>query len=111
LGVPARAEALAAADIDQENERSFALLDVALDEGRAHAGGDVPIDGSHIVAGLIFAYFFKRQTGAFEDGVILAAEQVLDSPASTELKAANLPHHLGGEHCESSMDPTGHSLP
>ena len=56
----------------------------------AHAGGDVPVDGADVVAGLIFAHFLEGDAGALEDGVIFAAEQILDGAARRELQAADL---------------------
>ena len=72
--------------IDQQHHGQLALLDVAFDEGMAHAGGDVPVDGANVVAGLIFADFLEGHAAALEDAAIFAAEQVLDGPASPELQ-------------------------
>ena len=91
-----RAELLAAAAIDQQHHGQLAFLDVALDERMAHAGGDVPVDGADVVAGLVLADLLEGHAAALEDAVILAAEQVLDGPASTELKTADLLDNLRG---------------
>ena len=76
-----RAELVAAAAIDDQHHGQLALLDEALDERMAHAGGDVPVDGADVVAGLVLAHLLEGDAGALEDAVVLAAEQVLDGPA------------------------------
>ena len=45
------AEAHRARDVDHQHHRELALLDEALDVGRAEARGDVPVDVAHLVAG------------------------------------------------------------
>ena len=93
-----RAELVAAAAIDGQQHGQLALLDEALDERMAHAGGDVPVDGAHVVAGLVLAHLLEGDAGALEDAVILAAEQVLDGAAGLQLQAADLAQHLAGQH-------------
>ena len=66
----------------------------------AHAGGDVPVDGADVVAGLIFADLLEGDAAALEDAVIFAAEQILDGPAGPELQAANLAKDFAGKHEE-----------
>src|SRR5262249_21773797 len=69
------AEVVAAATVGDEQDGQLALLDEALDEGVAHAGGDVPVDGADVVAGLVFADLLESDAGALEDAVVFAAEQ------------------------------------
>src|SRR5262249_7409763 len=92
------AEGQAAGDIDGEDDGTFALLDVAFDEGLAHAGGDVPVDGADVVAGLVGADLLEGDAGALEDGVVLAAQQVLDGATGLELEATDLAEDLAGQH-------------
>jgi hypothetical protein len=93
-----RAELLAAADVDGQHHRQLAFLDEAFDERVPHAGGDVPVDGADVVAGLVFADFLEGDAGALEDAVVFAAEKVLDGPAGSQLQAADLAQEFAGEH-------------
>ena len=94
LLLSAAAELLAAAAIDGQEDRQLAFLDEALDERMAHARGDVPIDGANVVAGLVGADFLEGEAGAFEDGVVLAAEQILDGAPRRQLQAPDLADHF-----------------
>src|SRR5262249_57354495 len=98
---------VAAAAIDQQHHRQLALLDEALDERVAHAGGDVPVDGADVVAGLVLADLLEGDAGALEDAVVLAAEQVLDGPAGPQLQAADLADDFAGEHGVGPGPPPG----
>src|SRR5206468_3676631 len=93
-----RAELAAATAVEQQQDGQLALLDEALDERVAHAGGDVPVDGADVVAGLVLADLLKGDAGALEDAAVLAAEQVLDGAAGPELEAADLADDFAGEH-------------
>src|SRR5205085_10003878 len=84
------AEVRAAAAIDEQHDGQLALLDEALDEGVAHAGGDVPVDGADVVAGLVLAHLLEGDAGALEDAVVLAAEQVLDGTPGQALEVTDL---------------------
>src|SRR5207253_9303287 len=95
------AELVAAAAVDEEHDGQLALLDEALDEGVAHAGGDVPVDGADVVAGLIGADLLEGHARALENAVILTAEQVLDGMTRPELQVSDLAEHLAGEHDRS----------
>ena len=81
-----------------QQDGQLAFLDEALDEGMAHAGGDVPVDGADVVAGLILADLLEGDAAALEDGVIFAAEQVLDGPPGLQLQATNLTQHFTRKH-------------
>ena len=59
LGAVRRAEVERGAHVHQQQHRELALLDIALDERRADAGGDVPVDGAHIVARKVGPYFVE----------------------------------------------------
>ena len=64
----------------------------------AHARGDVPVDGADVVAGLVLADLLEGDAGALEDGVILAAEQVLDGALRLQLQTTNLTNDLARQH-------------
>ena len=73
-------------DIDEEVDVLLALLDVALDVGAAGAGGDFPVHGADVVAGLVEADVFELDATAAEYGAILTGEEVLDGTAAFDLK-------------------------
>src|SRR5262249_36741230 len=102
LRLSPRAEALAAADIDDEQQRQLALLDEALDERMAHAGGDVPVDAADIVARLVLAHLFECYAAPLEDAAIGPAEQILDGPAGPQLQSPHLAAKIAREHRLSS---------
>src|SRR5205085_3627732 len=91
----AGAAAEAGRGVHEEQDGQLALLDVPLEERLAHAGGDVPVDGPDVVAGLVGADVGEGQAGALEGAVVLAAEQVLDGPAGAEVQAADLADDVG----------------
>src|SRR5262249_40084192 len=93
-----RAELAAAAAVEQQQHGQLALLDEALDERVAHAGGDVPVDGADVVAGLVLADLLEGDAGALEDAAVLAAEQVFDGAAGPQLEAADLADDFAREH-------------
>ena len=49
------------------------------------AGGDVPIDGAHVVAGVVLAHLDKLHAPALEDGVVFTGETVVDELPSRDL--------------------------
>ncbi len=111
LRLQAGAEPLAVADVHGQNDGQFALLDEALDEGMAGAGGDVPVDGPHVVAGLVLADLVEGQAGPLEGAVVGAAEQALDDAAGPQLQAADLTQHLARQHDHPHGDPSSLTHP
>ena len=95
LQARAAAEEAAGAGVDHEQHGQLALLAVALDEGPAHARGDVPVDRTHLVAGRVLAHLVELHAGALEDRVVLAAKEVVDQMASGQLDRAHLAQDLG----------------
>ena len=91
LGTGGGAEALAAGDVDEEEDGELALLAKAFDVGLAHAGGDVPIDGADVVAGLVGAGLVELDAAALEDGVVVAAEAFVEQTPGED---ADPPHFL-----------------
>src|SRR5262249_16252010 len=88
--------------IDGQEQRQLALLDEALDEGVAHARGDVPVDSADVVAGLVLAHLLEGDAAALEDAAVLAAEQVLDGAARPQLQTADLANHFAWQHNSTS---------
>src|SRR5262249_28310488 len=54
--------------------------------------------------GLVGADLLEGHAGAAEDGVVVAAEQVLDGPACLQLQAADLTQDLARQH---GLSPSG----
>ena len=86
-----RTEIARGADIDEQQDGQFALLGEFFDERPSGAGGDVPVDGPHFVAGDVFAHFVEIHAAAFEDGVVFAGQRVVDQAAGADF---DLPHLL-----------------
>ena len=83
------AELLGGADVDEEHDGEFAFFGKFFDVGLSGAGGDVPVDGADVVAGDIFADFVEFHAAAFEGGVVVAGEEVVDGVAGADLNAPN----------------------
>ena len=98
LRLPMGAEALRRAQVDQQHHRHLALFAEELDEWPAGAGGHVPVDRPHIVADLVRPDLFELDAAAFERGVPLAGEQLVDDVPRVDLDAANLLDDFAGEH-------------
>jgi len=81
--------------LDDEEQRDLALLDEFLPVGFAEAGGDVPVDVSHIVAELVLHHLVELHAAAAEGGAVLTAGHVLDGVAYTPLEATQ-PREGGG---------------
>ena len=75
FGLRARAKQAGAAHIHDQHERQFAFLDEFFDERMVHPRGDVPVNGAHVVAGLVFAHLVEVHPLPFEDAVVLARER------------------------------------
>src|SRR3954469_14333095 len=52
------------------------------------AGGDVPVDASHVVARLVGAHLGQLGSGSEHRRGVVAREQTLDPPAHTEVEGA-----------------------
>ena len=101
LAQVARAEILRARDVDQQQQREVALLDELLHVRRAHAGGDVPVDRAHLVAGRVLAHLGELHAAALEDRVVRPADPRLEDHPRADLDAPDLPEDLSGEHSSS----------
>ena len=53
------------------------------------AGGDVPVDVAHVVAGAVFAHFGKRHAASPEGRVILSGEDFVGKPPGFDLDLAD----------------------
>ena len=67
FGLRDRTEQSRAAQVHQEHHGQLAFLDEFFDERMVHARGDVPIDGAHVVARLIFAHLVEIHSLPLED--------------------------------------------
>ena len=94
----ARAEQAGTAHVHDEHEREFALLDEFLDERMVHPRGDVPVNGAHVVAGLVFAHLVEVHALAFEDGMVLARERFGHDAVRANLDLPDFFENLAGNH-------------
>ncbi len=62
-----------AADIHAQHHRQFAFLDILADKRIVHARGDVPVDETNVVPGLVLAKIIKLDALALEAGMVLPA--------------------------------------
>ena len=102
-----RAESLGPREIDGEHHRELTLLDIALDEGAAHARGDVPVDRAHLVARLVFADLGELHPLPLEYRAVLAGEERVHEPAGSNLEQLDLPQDFrrngaGGPRCSNA---------
>ena len=104
--VPKRARARA---VHQQQHGELALLDVALDEETAHARGDVPVDGAHLVARLVFAHLGELHSLPLEHRVVLAGEAGVHQAARAQLDALDLAQDLGRDAGVCRPEPGGHA--
>ena len=98
LGALARAEVLRGGDVGHQHERELAFLDVAFDERRAGAGGDVPIDRAHVVARHIGADLVELDAGTAKYRHVLAGEYVGNGAPGADLNLFDPADDLGGKH-------------
>lgn len=80
-----------AGDIDEELNRQLTLLGIAFDLGNARTGGDIPIDGTHVIAELVFADFIEFDALAFERSMVIPRETLVDESSCQD---ADRPHFL-----------------
>ncbi len=97
LALGLRAKLAGGADVDGEQDGQFPLLAQFLDEGRAGAGGDVPVDEPDFVAGAVFADFVEVHAAALEDGVVFARERVRDEAARAQFDLADFLEDFSGD--------------
>ena len=98
------AERLRARDVHGQQQREVALLDELLDVERAHARGHVPVDGAHVVAGLVLAHLGELHAAPLEDRVVGAADPRLEDGAGADLDAPDLREGLA---VEDGLAPPG----
>jgi hypothetical protein len=91
----AAAEVEAGRHVDEEHHRQLALLGEQLDVGLAGAGGDVPVDRAHVVAGGVLADLGEGDALALEDGLVRAGEVLVDQARGLDLDATDLAQQLG----------------
>ena len=90
LGVRGRAEVAGGAHVDREHDGQFALLPVLLDERAPGTRRHVPVDGAHLVAGHVFAYFFEIHAPAPEHRVELSSQGIGGKPARANIDETDL---------------------
>ena len=98
VGLRARAgaEGLGAGDVDEEEDGEAALLGEALGLRGAGAGGDVPVDGADVVAGVVFADLLELEALAVERRAPVARQPLVHEAVGEDADGADLPHELHG---------------
>ena len=109
FGTLARAEVQRRAHVDQQQYGELALFHIALHIGRAHAGGDIPVDGAHVVARHVGTHLVELDAATFEHGHVCARQHVGDLAAGVQLQTPDLFDDLSGEH-ESETEAQGTSM-
>ena len=94
LGARHAAIALRAGNVHHEKDRQFALFAETLDERRACARGDVPVDGAHVVARDVGPHLVELDTLALERRVVVAAQAVIDKTVGEDADLPHLRHQL-----------------
>src|SRR5690606_21631983 len=82
-------------DVEQEQHRELALVDVCLDEGPAEARRHVPVDRARIIAVRVLAHLVELDAGAAEHRRITAREHVAHQPPTVHLDSMHLAQDLG----------------
>lgn len=98
LGDGAGSEFARSGSVDEEEDVLLALLGEELDVGGAETCGDVPIDGAHFIALLIFADFCEFNSTTFERSLPGSGGTVLDDAARADLNPTHFFHQFGSEH-------------
>jgi hypothetical protein len=66
------------AQVEQEPRRDLAILHELADVRRVHSGRDIPVDGTDVVAVLVFAEIGEVQALAPEQAPVVALEQAVE---------------------------------
>ena len=74
--------------VDEEERRAVALLAGDAHVRRAGAGGDLPVDGAHVVAGEVGAELLELEAAAAQAAGAAAGEGAADRLARQEVEAA-----------------------
>ena len=104
LGLGAGTERAGAAEVHEEHDGEFAFLDEFFDEGMVHPRGDIPVDGAHVVAGLVFAHLVEVHALAFEHAVVLARERLGHEAVGANLDLADFFEDFAGDHWEGNAE-------
>jgi hypothetical protein len=70
----------AVADIQQQHHRQRAFFFKNFAEGMPKTGTGIPVDKANIVARVVFSYFLKTHSPAFEGRMILARKNMRSQP-------------------------------
>ncbi len=89
--------------IHQKPDGQFALFDVAFNVRMTRTGGDIPVDGAHIVARRIGTDFVEVHAATFENAAVFSSEQMLDRIAGLQLELAKFFVHISGHWKPRSM--------
>src|SRR5688572_6257626 len=91
-----RSEALRPRKVDHQHHRQLPLLDEALHERPAHARCHVPVNGAHLVTGLILAHLGELHSLPLENRAVFSGEDRVDQSTRAQLDELHLPEDLRG---------------
>ncbi len=80
-------------EVQQEPGRDLTILGVLANVRRVHPRGHVPVDGSHVVAGLVLPQVHQVQPVAAEQAAVVALEDAVE--AANDLPVQALEDLLG----------------
>ncbi len=98
LGAPPGAECAGRAVVHGKENGELTLLQEPLDIGGAEAGGDVPVDGTDVVARLVLAHFGELDAAPAKGARVLPGHDVADEVPGRDLDPPDLGGDLLGVH-------------
>jgi hypothetical protein len=90
------AEPSGTAQVHHEHHGQLPLLAELLHERMVHPRGDVPVDGAHLVTGLVLANLVEVHPLPLEGRVVLAGERLGDQPSGADLDLPDPAEQFGG---------------
>src|SRR5690606_21083401 len=92
-----------AAQVHHQHYGQLTFFTQALDRRRAGSRSNVPVDGSNVVARVVFAHVFELHTTTFERTVIASSHHVVHQPVRIDFNLANFRQDLVRNHRISTL--------
>ena len=89
LGFLNTAKRPACRQIHEKHDGELPLFDEALHIRVTHAGGYIPINGTNLIAGSVFANFIKLHPPTFEDTLVFSGKDVVNRFAGIDFDVTN----------------------
>ncbi|MPN01076.1 hypothetical protein SDC9_148276 [bioreactor metagenome] len=86
------------ADIHNQHQGELPLFYKLLDERMVHPGGDIPVNGTDLVPGLILAHLVKVHSLALEHAVILSRQRFTDQAVGANFNLPDFLENLAWNH-------------